>query len=142
GHAGWLATEAWIARGPAEIHIPEERFDIERVCDDLKRRHEKGRFASIVVVAEGAEPEEGSMATQSGEVDQFGHVRLGGIANLVAEEIETRTGFETPVTILGHAPRGARPPPSTASSPPASASPPSTPPPTVPSARPPPPRPA
>jgi 6-phosphofructokinase 1 len=108
-HAGWIATEAGIAGGAAEILIPEERFDIERVCDDLKRRHEKGRFASIVVVAEGAEPEEGSMATQSGEVDQFGHVRLGGIANLVAEEIEKRTGFETRVTILGHVQRGGTP---------------------------------
>jgi phosphofructokinase-like protein len=108
-HAGWIATEAGIAGGAAEILIPEERFDIERVCDDLKRRHEKGRFASIVVVAEGAEPEEGSMATQSGEVDQFGHVRLGGIANLVADEIEKRTGFETRVTILGHVQRGGTP---------------------------------
>jgi 6-phosphofructokinase 1 len=108
-HAGWIATEAGIAGGAAEILIPEERFDIERVCDDLKRRHEKGRFASIVVVAEGAEPEEGSMAMQSGEVDQFGHVRLGGIANLVATEIEKRTGFETRVTILGHVQRGGTP---------------------------------
>src|SRR5213079_354720 len=86
-HAGWIATEAGIAGGAAEIMIPEEQFDIERVCDDLKKRHEKGRFASIVVVAEGAEPKEGTMATQSGELDQFGHVRLGGIANQVAEEI-------------------------------------------------------
>ena len=108
-HAGWIATEAGIAGGAAEIMIPEERFDIERVCDDLKKRHEKGRFASIVVVAEGAEPKEGTMATQSGELDQFGHVRLGGIGNLVAEEIEKRTGFETRVTILGHVQRGGTP---------------------------------
>src|SRR4051794_29564608 len=94
-HAGWIATEAGIAGGAAEILIPEERFDIDRVCNDLKARHEKGRFASIVVVAEGAEPTEGSMEVQSGEVDQFGHVRLGGIGNRVAEEIEKRTGFET-----------------------------------------------
>jgi ATP-dependent phosphofructokinase / diphosphate-dependent phosphofructokinase len=108
-HAGWIATEAGIAGGAAEILIPEERFHIERVCDDLKRRHEKGRFASIVVVAEGATPEEGTMAVQSGEVDQFGHVRLGGIGNSVAEEIEKRTGFETRVTILGHVQRGGTP---------------------------------
>src|SRR6476646_3910235 len=87
-HAGWIATEAGIAGGAAEILIPEEKFDIDRVCNDLKARHEKGRFASIVVVAEGAEPEEGSMEVQSGEVDAFGHVRLGGIGNLVAEQIE------------------------------------------------------
>ena len=108
-HAGWIATEAGIAGGAAEILIPEEQFDIERVCDDLKKRHAKGRFASIVVVAEGAEPVEGTMATQSSEVDQFGHVRLGGISNLVAEEIEKRTGFETRVTILGHVQRGGTP---------------------------------
>jgi phosphofructokinase-like protein len=108
-HAGWIATEAGIAGGAAEILIPEEEFDIERVCDDLKHRHAKGRFASIVVVAEGAQPKEGTMATQSGEVDQFGHVRLGGISNLVAEEIEKRTGFETRVTILGHVQRGGTP---------------------------------
>jgi ATP-dependent phosphofructokinase / diphosphate-dependent phosphofructokinase len=108
-HAGWIATEAGIAGGAAEILIPEEEFDIERVCDDLKTRHAKGRFASIVVVAEGAEPKQGTMATQSNEVDQFGHVRLGGISNLVAEEIERRTGFETRVTILGHVQRGGTP---------------------------------
>jgi 6-phosphofructokinase 1 len=108
-HAGWIATQAGIAGGAAEILIPEERFDIDRVCNDLKARHEKGRFASIVVVAEGAEPEEGSMEVQSGEVDAFGHVRLGGIGNLVAEEIEKRTGFETRVTILGHIQRGGTP---------------------------------
>ncbi len=108
-HAGWIATEAGIAGGAAEILIPEEQFDIERVCNDLKERHAKGRFASIVVVAEGAEPKEGTMATQSNDVDQFGHVRLGGISNLVAEEIEKRTGFETRVTILGHVQRGGTP---------------------------------
>jgi len=108
-HAGWIATYAGIAGGAAEILVPEEPFDIERVCDDLKRRHEKGRFASIVVVAEGAVPREGTMAVQSGEVDQFGHVRLGGIGNLLAEEIEKRTGFESRVTILGHVQRGGTP---------------------------------
>src|SRR5437016_9200384 len=108
-HAGWIATEAGIAGGAAEILIPEEEFDIDVVCDALKKRHEKGRFASIVVVAEGAQPKEGSMEVQSGEVDQFGHVRLGGIGNRVAEDVEKRTGFETRVTILGHIQRGGTP---------------------------------
>jgi 6-phosphofructokinase len=108
-HAGWIATHAGIAGGAAEILIPEEEFDIAVVCDALIARHEKGRFASIVVVAEGAAPKEGTMAVQSRELDQFGHVRLGGIANLVAEEIESRTGFETRVTILGHVQRGGTP---------------------------------
>src|SRR5947209_8047430 len=108
-HAGWIATHAGIAGGAAEILVPEEPFDIDVVCDALRRRHETGRFASIVVVAEGATPKEGTLALQSGEVDQFGHVRLGGIGNVVAEEIEKRTGFETRVTILGHIQRGGTP---------------------------------
>ena len=109
-HAGWIATHAGIAGGAAEILIPEEEFDIAGVCERLRRRHERGRFASIVVVAEGAKPKEGSMAVPSGgEVDEFGHARLGGIANAVAGEIERRTGFETRVTILGHIQRGGTP---------------------------------
>ncbi len=108
-HAGWIATHAGIAGGAAEVLVPEVEFDIEKVCNDLKRRHEKGRFASIVVVAEGAKPKEGTMVVSSGEVDAFGHVRLGGIGQLLAEEIERRTGFETRVTVLGHIQRGGTP---------------------------------
>src|SRR6516165_9899311 len=93
-HAGWIVTYAGIAGGAAEVLIPEEPFDIDEICRNLKARHAKGRFASIVVVAEGAVPTEGTMAVVSREVDQFGHVRLGGIANELATEIEARTGFE------------------------------------------------
>lgn len=108
-HAGWIATYAGIAGGAAEILVPEEPFDIDEVCRNLKARHAKGRFASIVVIAEGAVPTAGTMAVVSREVDQFGHVRLGGICNLVAAEIEARTGFETRVTMLGHVQRGGTP---------------------------------
>jgi phosphofructokinase-like protein len=108
-HAGWIATQAGIAGGAAEILIPEEPFDIEAICTRLKGRHDRGRYASLVVVAEGATPAEGTMEVQSGETDAFGHVRLGGIANRVAEGIEERTGFETRVTILGHIQRGGTP---------------------------------
>ncbi len=108
-HAGWIATYAGIAGGAAEILIPEEPFDIDEVCRNLKARHAKGRYASIVVVAEGAVPVEGTMTIASREVDQFGHPRLGGIANVLAEEIEQRTGYETRVTILGHVQRGGTP---------------------------------
>jgi ATP-dependent phosphofructokinase / diphosphate-dependent phosphofructokinase len=108
-HAGWIATYAGIAGGAAEILVPEEPFDIDEVCRNLKARHAKGRFASIVVIAEGAVPAEGTMAVVSREVDQFGHVRLGGICNLLAAEIEARTGFETRVTMLGHVQRGGTP---------------------------------
>ncbi|TMM20597.1 MAG: ATP-dependent 6-phosphofructokinase [Actinobacteria bacterium] len=108
-NAGWIATYAGIAGGAAEILVPEDPFDIDTVCESLKRRHQKGRFASIVVVAEGAKPEEGTLAVASSSVDQFGHERLGGIGNLLAEEIERRTGFESRVTILGHVQRGGTP---------------------------------
>jgi ATP-dependent phosphofructokinase / diphosphate-dependent phosphofructokinase len=108
-HAGWIATYSGIAGGAAEILVPEEPFDIDEVCANLKARHAKGRYASIVVVAEGAVPAEGSMSVASPEVDQFGHPRLGGIANVLAAEIEERTGFETRVTILGHIQRGGTP---------------------------------
>ncbi|MDA8046374.1 MAG: ATP-dependent 6-phosphofructokinase [Actinomycetota bacterium] len=108
-HAGWIATYAGIAGGAAEILIPEEPFDIDLVCSNLKKRHAKGRYASIVVVAEGALPAEGTITLASREVDQFGHPRLGGIANVLAQEIEERTGFETRVTILGHIQRGGTP---------------------------------
>ena len=108
-HAGWIATYAGIAGGAAEVLVPEEPFDIDEVCRNLKARHAKGRFASIVVVAEGAVPAEGTLTLASREVDEFGHVRLGGIANTLAEEIETRTGIETRVTILGHIQRGGTP---------------------------------
>jgi 6-phosphofructokinase 1 len=108
-HAGWIATYAGIAGGAAEILVPEEPFDIDQVCRNLVARHARGRFASIVVVAEGALPAEGTLTVASREVDQFGHPRLGGIANVLAEEIEKRTGFETRVTILGHIQRGGTP---------------------------------
>ncbi|MHB1535180.1 MAG: 6-phosphofructokinase, partial [Acidimicrobiales bacterium] len=108
-HAGWIATYAGIAGGAAEVLVPEEPFDIEEICRNLKARHAKGRYASIVVVAEGAVPVEGTMALASREIDQFGHPRLGGIANVLAEEIERRTSFETRVTILGHIQRGGTP---------------------------------
>jgi len=108
-HAGWIATQAGIAGGAAEILIPEEPFDIEAICGRLRGRHGRGRYASLVVVAEGAVPVEGTMEVQSGELDAFGHVRLGGIANRVAQGIEDRTGFETRVTILGHIQRGGTP---------------------------------
>jgi ATP-dependent phosphofructokinase / diphosphate-dependent phosphofructokinase len=108
-HAGHIAVWSGIAGGATMILIPEEPFDIVAVCDALVRRHRLGNYASIVVVAEGATPQEGTMATMSGEVDQFGHARLGGIGQQLADQIETRTGFETRATVLGHIQRGGTP---------------------------------
>jgi ATP-dependent phosphofructokinase / diphosphate-dependent phosphofructokinase len=108
-HVGHIATYAGLAGGATMTLIPEEPFDIDEVCLSLKRRHAGGRFASIVVVAEGAKPVEGSLSVPPDEYDEYGHIRLGGIANRVAAEIEARTGFETRVTILGHVQRGGSP---------------------------------
>ena len=108
-HVGWIATYAGIAGGATVILVPEEPFDIDAVCAYLRHRHSSGRFASIVVTAEGALPAEGTIQVTSPELDQFGHPRLGGIGNTVAEEIEERTGFESRVTILGHIQRGGTP---------------------------------
>jgi 6-phosphofructokinase 1 len=108
-HAGWIATYSGLAGGADVILVPEEPFDIEEVCDRITHRHQRGANFSIVVVAEGAVPVEGTMELQSGEVDEFGHVRLGGIANRVADEIERRTGFEARMTALGHVLRGGSP---------------------------------
>jgi len=107
--AGWIATYAGIAGGATVILVPEEPFDLDKVCSILKRRHERGRYASIVVVAEGAAPVEGTMAVPVAEIDRFGHKRLGGIAARLAPEIEGRTGFETRVVALGHVQRGGTP---------------------------------
>jgi phosphofructokinase-like protein len=108
-HSGWIATHAGIAGGATAILIPENPFDIDEVCELLRGRHERGRYASIVVVAEGAEPKEGTMAGRDKVYDQFGHVRLGGMAETIAHAIEDRTGFETRMVLLGHIQRGGTP---------------------------------
>jgi ATP-dependent phosphofructokinase / diphosphate-dependent phosphofructokinase len=109
-HAGWIATHAGIAGGADAILVPERPFSIEEVVAHLRRRHERGPNFSIVVVAEGATPREGTLHTQEGTVtDAFGHARLGGIGVTLEQEIERRTGYESRVTILGHVQRGGTP---------------------------------
>lgn len=108
-NVGHIATWAGIAGGATLTLIPEEPFDIEAVADAIIRRHQRGRWASIVVVAEGAQPKEGTIELPEPEIDQYGHVRLGGIGQVVATEIEARTGYDTRVTVLGHIQRGGTP---------------------------------
>jgi len=111
-HAGWIATYAGLAGGADVILVPEHPFKIEDVCSTIRRRHDAGKFFSIVCVAEGAQ-----MVTKKGKEvvlsskgkDAFGHVRLGGIGQVLAEKIEDETGYETRVTVLGHIQRGGTP---------------------------------
>ena len=107
-HAGWIATLGGIAGGADLILIPERPFDLDEICDVIRKRHLKKKF-TIVVVAEGATPKSGKVTTKSGEVDDFGHVALGGVANWLKKEIQDRTGFETRASILGHIQRGGTP---------------------------------
>jgi 6-phosphofructokinase 1 len=115
-HAGWIAIGAGIAGGADAILIPERPVDMDRVCRQITERHARGKDFSIVVVAEGAKvslheekDKDGSFIVQELGVDEFGHVRLGGIGNVIAREIEKRTGFESRVVILGHIQRGGSP---------------------------------
>jgi 6-phosphofructokinase 1 len=107
-HAGWIAAYSGLAGGADAILVPERPFDIDQVCNHLRRRVDAGRRFSIVVVSEGATPKDGGEATAT-ETDAFGHARLGGIAVGLEREIEERTGYETRMTILGHVQRGGTP---------------------------------
>jgi 6-phosphofructokinase 1 len=108
-HAGWIAVYAGMAGGADLILIPEQPFDIDAVCDHLRHRHASRSSFSIVVVAEGAQPVEGTLDLPDPPLDDNGFPRLGGLANHLAPEIEERTGFRTRVTILGHVQRGGSP---------------------------------
>jgi phosphofructokinase-like protein len=107
-HAGWIAFHAGLAGGANVILIPEQKFDVEKVCELVGRRF-ASQFAPIIVVAEGAEPVGGMPQADEGKVDAFGHVRLGGIGRWLEGEIERRTGKETRATVLGHVQRGGTP---------------------------------
>jgi ATP-dependent phosphofructokinase / diphosphate-dependent phosphofructokinase len=109
-HAGWIAAYSGIAGGADVILVPERPFDVDEVCELIKRRHSRGNTFSIVVVAEGATPKDGDIVSEfGGATDAFGHVRLGGIAVALEKAIEERTGYESRMTILGHVQRGGTP---------------------------------
>jgi phosphofructokinase-like protein len=108
-NAGWIATYSGMAGGADAILVPERPFDVDEVCERIRRRHDTGRTFSIVVAAEGAVPRDGGGPRASEQVDAFGHARLGGIAVELEHQIEERTGYETRMTILGHVQRGGTP---------------------------------
>jgi phosphofructokinase-like protein len=112
-HTGWIAVMSGIAGGADVILIPEQPISVEEACAELRKRHDRGKNFSIVVVSEGYkltyETGEQREVTQEASLDEFGHVRLGGVGEQLAREIEERTGFETRVTVLGHVQRGGSP---------------------------------
>src|SRR4030042_2471347 len=108
--SGCLALNGGIAGGADVILIPEVPFDYDEIINTIEERRERGKDFCIIVVAEGAKPAEvEGQVSSSDEIDSFGHVRLGGGANVIAKEIERRTGYSRRDTILGHLPRGGKP---------------------------------
>src|SRR6266446_1536714 len=113
--SGWIAMYSGIAGGADVILIPERPFDVDKVAETIRLRHGRGRYFSIVVVAEGAkfsadtDPSHGAPVLQDMDKDEFGHAKLGGIGNILAREIEKRTGFEARSVVLGHIQRGGSP---------------------------------
>ncbi|KRD15439.1 MULTISPECIES: 6-phosphofructokinase [unclassified Streptomyces] len=107
-HAGWIALHSGLAGGANVILIPEQRFDIDQVCAWVTSRF-RSSYAPIVVVAEGAMPRDGDVVLKDGSLDSFGHVRLSGVGEWLAKEIERRTGKEARTTVLGHVQRGGTP---------------------------------
>jgi ATP-dependent phosphofructokinase / diphosphate-dependent phosphofructokinase len=115
-HTGWIAVMSGIAGGADVILIPEQPMTVEDCCAEIQRRHSRGKDFSIVVVSEGyeltyAEGERQPVGQEPATADQFGHIRLGGVGDVLAREIEGRTGYETRVTVLGHVQRGGSPTP-------------------------------
>jgi 6-phosphofructokinase 1 len=108
-YTGWIALEAGLAGGADIILIPEKPFNMDEVCEYIKRRQERGRNFSIVVVAEGAKPKGGAEIVYSDSIDEFGHIRLGGVGYHLGKEIEKFMGIETRVVVLGHLQRGGSP---------------------------------
>ena len=107
-HAGWIALHAGMAGGANVILLPERNFDVEQVATYVTKRFQV-EYAPIVVVAEGAQPLEGQMQLVNQELDAFGHVRLGGIGQWLAEQLEEKTGKEARTVVLGHIQRGGTP---------------------------------
>ena len=108
-YTGWIALEAGLAGGADIILIPEKPFDIDKVCEYIKQRQQRGRNFSIIVVAEGAKQKGGVEIVYSESLDEFGHIRLGGVGYFIGKEIEKSIKTETRVVVLGHLQRGGTP---------------------------------
>jgi ATP-dependent phosphofructokinase / diphosphate-dependent phosphofructokinase len=107
-HAGWIALHAGMAAGANVILIPEVRFSIDKVCEYVEHRF-RTHYAPIIVIAEGAQPQDGDIVTKDQTLDAFGHVKLSGVGETLAVQIEERTGKEARTVVLGHVQRGGTP---------------------------------
>lgn len=108
-YTGWIALEAGLAGGADVILLPEKPFDIDEVCECIRQRQRRGRNFSLIVIAEGAKPKGGVEIVYSESVDEFGHIRLGGVGYYLGKEIEKSLNMETRVVVLGHLQRGGSP---------------------------------
>jgi len=108
-YTGWIALEAGLAGGADCILIPEKPFRINEICKYVKRRQERGRNFSIIIIAEGTKPKGGKEIVYSESIDEFGHMRFGGVGYFLGKEIEKSLGIETRVVVLGHLQRGGSP---------------------------------
>ncbi len=107
-HAGWIALHSGLAGGATCILIPEQKFSVDKVCEWVESRF-KSHYAPIIVIAEGAIPQDGDMVVKDQTLDSFGHVKLSGIGDWLAKQIEERTGKEARTSVLGHIQRGGTP---------------------------------
>jgi 6-phosphofructokinase len=108
-HAGWIACFSGVATAADYILLPEVPIDVDSMCQLLTKRREQGKHYGLIIVSEGAKFPEGGLVTQDAEIDDFGHVKLGGVGEVIADIIEKRTGIQTRSVILGHLQRGGPP---------------------------------
>ena len=108
-HAGWICCFAGIATAADFILVPEIEVDMDRMCNLLTARRKAGKSYGLILVSEGCKLPQENLVTQDAKIDEFGHVKLGGIGDVVADLIERRTGIETRVVTLGHLQRGGPP---------------------------------
>jgi 6-phosphofructokinase 1 len=107
--AGWIALHAGIAGGATAILVPEVPFNVAEVAAIVSKRHDRGRYASLVVVAEGAKPIAGTLEVPEPQLDKYGREMHGSISQVIAPELSRLTGFESRVVQLGHVQRGGTP---------------------------------
>ncbi|MBX3364304.1 MAG: 6-phosphofructokinase [Phycisphaeraceae bacterium] len=108
-NAGWIALHAGVASGADVILLPENPFDLDKVCHTVERRGKRGRRFTIICCAEGAYPRDGEKVVERVDPTSPDPIRLGGVSKWLAGAIEARTGVESRYVVLGHVQRGGSP---------------------------------